>query len=220
LMQMPTIPIFDAISTPIETRITTGFMRIGTAMRSKAWELAVTHGLTPTQVDILSLLSARGVALRLTTIAEQLAITPATASDAVATLVAKGLAGKERASDDRRAIAVCLTGAGTELSAEISEGGGLLDEALQSLGVAEQTQLLAMMVKLIRHLQEHGKVASSRMCVTCQHFEANRHPDTPMPHHCRLVGAAFGNVHLRLDCAEHSEAEAATLSRNWQAFAG
>jgi DNA-binding MarR family transcriptional regulator len=210
---------FDAISTPTESRIGTGFARIGTAMRSHAWELAVAHGLTPTQVEILALLGARSGPLRLSTIAEQLAITPATASDAVSTLVGKGLVDKEKALDDRRAVALGLSKAGVALAHTLSEGSGFLDKALSVLNPQEQAHLLHMMVKVIRTMQEHAQIPSSRMCVTCKYFDANRYPGADLPHHCKLVGSAFGDTHLRLDCPEHEDAEPVQAQRNWHAFA-
>ncbi|MFC5473618.1 MarR family winged helix-turn-helix transcriptional regulator [Paraherbaspirillum soli] len=217
---MFTSTTFDSISTPIESRIATSFARIGTAMRSQAWELAVANGLTPTQVDILALLAARSSPLRLSVIAEQLAITPATASDAVSTLVAKGLAEKGRDAEDGRAIALRLSASGAKLSATVAEASGFLGLAVQSLGQEEKTQLLRMMIKVIRNLQESGKIPTSRMCVTCKYFDANRYVGSTTPHHCNLVSAPMGVYHLRLDCPEHSEAEPLVANRNWLSFAG
>jgi DNA-binding MarR family transcriptional regulator len=209
---------FDDISTPLASRLSAGFLRIGTAVRSHAWEAAMAHGLTPTQADILALLAARDGALRLGLIAEQLAITPATASDAVNALVAKALVDKERAVDDGRAVALRLNAAGRKLVAAVAEGSAFLQDAVQALAPQEQAQLMHTMVKLIRTMQERGQIPVTRMCITCKYFDADRSPGSAKPHYCKLVGAPMGEQHLRLDCPEHDAADQEVASRNWRAF--
>lgn len=194
---------FDTNSAPIEQTIATGLARLATVMRSQAWARAFAEGMTPTQSDILTLLSTRQEALRLSVIAEQLAITPATASEAVSTLVGKGLVDKGRASDDRRAVALSLSRRGRELAAAGGDSGGLLAMSLLALTPDEQSTLLALIVKLIRNMQERGEISTARMCVTCSYYQP--HDDPQWPHYCNLVGAPFADRHLRLDCPEHVE---------------
>jgi len=210
---------FDIISVPLETRIATGFARINTAMRAKAWSQAAANGLTPTQADILHLLASRNVPLRLSAIAEQLAITPATASDAVAALVNKDLVEKGRASDDGRAIALKLTKTGARVAATVPDWTGFLGAAADTLSKEEQAQLLKMIIKMIRALQEKGEIPVNRMCVTCKHFGPNETGDPVTPHYCHFVKAPFGDQHLRLDCAEHEEADKPVQLRKWAIFA-
>lgn len=193
---------FDTISAPIEQTIATGLARIATVMRSQAWAKAFAEGITPTQSDILTLLSTRQEALRLSVIAEQLAITPATASEAVSTLVGKGLVEKGRASDDRRAVALSLSQRGKELAAAGGDSGGLLGMSLLALTPEEKSTLLALIVKLIRSMQERGEISTARMCVTCSYYRP--HDDPQWPHYCNLVKAPFADRHLRLDCPEHA----------------
>jgi DNA-binding MarR family transcriptional regulator len=95
--------IFDALSEPASERITAGLARIGLAIRSRAWKGAGTAGLTPTQAQVLALLRGRRQGLSLSAVAEALSVTAPTASDAVASLVAKGLLSKSRGAD-RRAV--------------------------------------------------------------------------------------------------------------------
>ena len=210
---------FDDISAPIETRIAHGFSRIATVVRSQAWERASANGMTPTQSDILTLLATRGTALRLSTIAEQLAITPATASDAVSSLDAKGLVKKTRAVDDGRALALILSDAGKKMVQELSAEEGILGEALKSLNKDDQTSLLVLMNKIIHTMQSQNDVAMARMCLTCRYFEANKTPEKASPHYCHLIRAPFGNTHLRLDCPEHEPQEnTPLLEKNTKIF--
>lgn len=211
---------FDNISVPIESRIAIGFARIGTALRSQAWEHAVAQGVTPTQADILSLLNARNGALRLSVIAEQLAITAATASEAVSTLVGKGLVEKVRAADDGRAVALTLTASGAAMADDVVGWGGFLMTAAATLDAGDKASLLRLLIKMIRAMQERGDIPAARMCVTCKYFEPNRAKNPALPHYCHFVKAPFGDRHLRLDCAEHESADSATMQRNWLAYAG
>lgn len=210
---------FDIISTPLETRIATGFARINTAMRAKVWSQAAANGLTPTQADILHLLASRNAPLRLSAIAEQLAITAATASDAVTALVNKNLVEKGRASDDGRAIALKLTKTGARVAVTVPDWTGFLGAAADTLSKEEQAQLLKMIIKMIRALQEKGEIPVNRMCVTCKYFGPNETGDQGTPHYCHFVKAPFGDQHLRLDCAEHEEAEKSVQLRKWAIFA-
>jgi DNA-binding MarR family transcriptional regulator len=211
---------FDDISVPIESRIAIGFARIGTAMRGKAWERSVAQGVTPTQADILALLGARGSALRLSLIAEQLAISAATTSDAVSTLVSKGLVEKARAADDGRAVALSLTPAGAAMATDVASWSGFLAAAATTLDAADKASLLRLLIKLIRAMQERGDIATMRMCVTCKYFDPHRYKNPTLPHYCHFVKAPFGDRHLRLDCAEHDAADSTTMQRNWAAYIG
>lgn len=78
---------FDA-SSAIEQHILIGLEKIGLALKSQSWQDAGQQGLTPTQGQILALLIDKGDAgMRLSEVAKHLAVTAATASDAVTSLV-------------------------------------------------------------------------------------------------------------------------------------
>jgi DNA-binding MarR family transcriptional regulator len=87
---------FDA-SSAIEQHILIGLEKIGLALKSQSWQDAGQQGLTPTQGQILALLIDKGnTGIRLSEVAKHLAVTAATASDAVTSLVDKGLVQKTR----------------------------------------------------------------------------------------------------------------------------
>lgn len=177
-------------------------------MRSQAWSRATAEGITPTQGDILALLHSRTAALRLSDIALELAITPATASDAVSTLVTKGLVEKVRASQDRRALALSLTRKGVELASSVSASENFLAQVLQSLDGEDKLALLGLIVKVIRSMQDRGDIPATRMCLTCDYYAANPDKDPDRPHYCKLVKAPFADKHVRLDCPDHAAGEA------------
>ncbi|MDJ0704511.1 MAG: MarR family transcriptional regulator [Leptolyngbyaceae cyanobacterium MO_188.B28] len=143
--------------------------------------------------------------VRLSEVAKGLASSSATASDAVSALVKKGLVSREQAADDRRAIAIRLTSQGQKQAEQAASWPDFLLSAVEELSQEEQTVFFRALTKMIRKLQEQGKISPSRMCVTCQYFRAHVYDDPDRPHHCDLVNAPFGDRDLRLDCLEHQE---------------
>jgi DNA-binding MarR family transcriptional regulator len=201
---------------PLDARLVTGLSKIGLAMKSQAWSHAPAEGLTPTQAQILVLLRDRSDGARLSTIAEALGITAPTASDAVASLVAKKLVVRGRDKDDARAARFSLSRGGAESAARVSAWPDFLQKAVGTLDAAEQAVFLRALVKMIRTLQEAGDIPVQRMCVDCRFFRPHAHPDSrDRPHHCTFVDAPFGEHHIRIDCADHETAAIEQRNHQW-----
>lgn len=219
-MERPPVD-FDTISEPLEVHVSTGLAKIGAALKARAWKGAGPARLTPTQGQALTLLRGEPQGLRLSTLARSLAITPATASDAVASLTAKGFVVRGVEAANRRAAAFALTPEGAALADEVATWPDFLARATGTLDASEQTVLYRALVKMIRALQEAGDIPVQRMCVSCRYFRPNVRPDDPQrPHVCAFVGAPFGDRHLRLDCREQEQASAAERDALWRNFAG
>ncbi|SKB13882.1 Transcriptional regulator [Planktothrix sp. PCC 11201] len=186
-----------------EQRILVGLSKISLALKSQSWQDAGQQGLSPTQAQILSLLEANGSeGMRLSAVAKGLAVTPATASDAVRVLSEKGLVQKIRSPEDGRAIAITLTPKGKSTAAETSCWSDLFLDAVGELSELEQTVFLRGLIKMILKLQDAGQIPISKMCMTCRFFQANRYPNSDRPHHCNFVDAPFGDRNLHLECPE------------------
>jgi DNA-binding MarR family transcriptional regulator len=210
---------FDDVGEPLARRLAAGLSKIGMALRAKAWEGSEASGLTPTQGQILAFLRAREPAgARLTAIAEALAVTPQTTSNAVAALIEKALLSREADATDGRAVRLRLTRAGRRAATRAAQWPDFLLGAIDALTPGEQEIFLRGLVKMIRSLQERGEIPVSRLCVSCRFFRPYAHADAAAPHHCAFVDAPFGDRHLRLDCADHAPAEAALAAANWSAF--
>ncbi len=202
--------------------ILTGLAKIGMVLRSEQWHRTETRGVTPTQAQILVHLAARGAA-RVTAIADEIAVTQPTASDAVAALVRKGLVTKSPDPDDARAARLQATADGARMAKDLAVWPDVLLAAAHALDAVEQAAFLKGLTKMIRALQVQGAIPVQRMCATCRFFRPNVHDDPATPHHCAFVNAAFGDAALRLDCGEHeaaSEAEAATAWRRFVSAEG
>lgn len=210
--------IFDAISEPIAKRVTAGLAKIGLVLKSRAWKGAGAAGVTPTQAEALALLREAPKGMRLGALAGLLGVSAPTASDAVNTLVGKGLTVKEP-GPDKRSVALKLTPEGEAIADRTAEWPGFLARAVDELEATEQAALLRSLVKLIRTLQENGDIPPQRMCVTCRYFRPYAHADALVPHHCTYVDAPFGDRHLRLNCAEQEDALPDWKQAAWERFA-
>jgi DNA-binding MarR family transcriptional regulator len=200
------------------TRIVSALSRIGSVLRSGMWEFATGENLNPAQADILQLLHSRAQGVRLTWVAHQLSISAASASDSVTALVAKGLVRKVRALDDGRAMDLHLTEEGRQMAQRIAGATGFADEAVAGLSPQAQEQLLGGLLQVIGQLQKTERFPELRACLTCKHFQADRHTDAAAPHHCGLVDAPLSVAMLRIDCPDHVAADPAQQLKNWQAL--
>lgn len=216
-MDNPTPSVWN--DTPsVQERIVSAIGRIATVMRGGMWQFATQEGLNPAQAEMLQLLLSRRDGVRLSWLAQQLAISPASASDSVAALVNKGLVQKARAADDGRAVALLLTQAGVELAQRASQSLQFAGNAVGALPAATQEALLAGLLQLIGQLQRNDRFPEIRACLSCRHFQPNRYNNADAPHHCGLVDAPLPVRLLRLDCPEHEAADATVQRDNWQAL--
>lgn len=217
---MKTRPSSVWSSTPATNeRIVTGISRIAAALRAAVWQFATSEGLNPTQVEILERLLARSEGVRLSWLAQQLGVSSASASDSIASLVAKGLVEKNVMPSDGRAVALKLTAAGRTLAAKFSEAMAFAFDAVAELPQQTQEALFTSLLGMMGKLQQADRFPEIRACATCKHFAAHAHPDEKAPHHCRLVDAPLTSSLLRLDCPEHEPASAAAARRNWKQIA-
>lgn len=157
--------------------------------------------------------------MRLAALAKLLGISAPTASDAMNSLVAKGLVAK-KPGPDRRSISLVLTPEGHATADRTREWPDFLAEAVDTLPAGEQADLLRGLVKVVRSLQVKGDIPLQRMCVSCQFFQPYVHDDRINPHHCAYVDAPFGDRHLRLNCAEHQTGTVEEQDAAWQRFTG
>jgi hypothetical protein len=149
-------------------------------------------------------------------LAGHLGVRQPTVTGSVIALERKGLVRRQADPADARATIVKVTPEAVAQPAAAVPS--LAAAALADLSEAEQASLLKTLIKLIRSLQLRHAIPPQRICVTCKYFRPNVHPEAAEPHHCAFVDAPFGNRALRLDCAEHGQAGAPEMARNWNAF--
>jgi DNA-binding MarR family transcriptional regulator len=199
---------------PLPLRIVHGLTKISLALKAGGFSAASQAGLSPTQAQILVLLATSPPA-RLSELAGRLAITPATASDAVRALAAKGLLRRDADPSDGRALALAPTARGRRLAGQLAHWPDFLAGAVEALASAEQVVFHRALIKMIRALQENGRIPAARMCVNCVYFRPNVHSNAAAPHHCDYVDAPFGDGDLRIDCPDFSPAAGDSAWRTW-----
>jgi len=210
-----TPPTLD--SPPLDRRIAAGLHKLGLALKHQTWGQANEQGLSPTQGQILAVLATDG-ALSATEVADRLGIGLPTVSEAVTTLVDKGLVRRTPDTRHPRAKLLRLTAAGTRQSTRSRAWPEFLTQAVSSLTHTEQATLLTALMKMIRTLQVQGQIPVSRMCATCIHFRPNVHRGDA-PHHCGFVDAPMAAAQLRLDCGDHAPALEEQQHTTWARFA-
>lgn len=207
--------------TPAATRIAQALTKIGIALKATAWQGSERSGLTPTQGQALGLLTRQGMeSPRMRDLAEELGVTPASASEVVTALVKKGLLRKVKDAADGRSTRVKLTTRGKRAAEDAASWGDFLSEAASWLPPEHAGVMVESLLRMIKLMQDDGRIAAARMCPTCVHFRAFQHTDAQRPHHCALLNSALGCEHLRVDCDEHVAMDAAKEKETWARFVG
>lgn len=186
------------------------------AIRHAQWAASGRRGLTPTQSQILGIVAGSRAPLGVKAVAAHLAVTMGTASEAVATLVNKGLLRKGADKADGRAVALRLTPRGRRKAA--SQWPEAVMGAADAMPEPERAMLLRGLVGMVRSMQARGMVPTSRMCVECRYFRPNEYPGKPRLHHCLYIDGPIGDADLRIDCAEMEPAAAPGRDRLWEVF--
>ncbi|MBW0105562.1 MarR family winged helix-turn-helix transcriptional regulator [Pseudonocardia sp. KRD291] len=132
---------------------------LAVAARSLA---AVDEDVTLPQYRTLVVLAQYG-ARRPADLAASLAVTPSTATRMCDRLVAKGLIDRERADDDRRAVAVALTRDGEDLVRNVT--GHRREELGRLLGAMPQDRRQAVVEGLRSFSEAAGEVAETEWAV-------------------------------------------------------
>lgn len=210
------LPVFETTSEPLDHRIAIALHKLGLAMKQQTWLLASGEGLSPTQGQILSVLSLEGPKNG-TELSAKLGVTLPTISDSVRALAEKELVAKKRDPRHPRASLIALTAAGRARAAKARTWPDFLAAATSPLSESEQEVFLGALMKMICMLQESGQVPTNRMCATCTYFRPNVH-DGRLPHHCAFVDSPMATKDLRLDCPDHNEADEADRAQILKRF--
>lgn len=199
---------FERQAGSVERRLLTGLLRVGVAFKTDSNREAGSVGLSPLQGQVLSCLLRTPRELRLSDLADEIGVRPATASEAVKALETKRLLRKKPSSQDGRALALVLTASGRRMATECSAWPDFLLASLAALSAADQEILLRVLVGIVRDLQRDGRIRVARVCPSCRFFRPNAHAGEARPHHCEFADSAFGDRHLRVDCTDWQAADA------------
>jgi len=176
--------------------------QLAALVRAQSWRSAGTPSLSPTQAAVLRMLHAAPEGLRAGRMAARLAVSPASLSDSLRTLAAKGWLVRLADAQDRRASRWCLTAAGKPLAQQLaapSIGAALLMEGLDADDLGA---LLRVTQLVVAQAQRQGLADGLRTCLGCGHFRPYASGERSAPHLCDFTGQPFGDPQLRVDCPE------------------
>ncbi|MEO1049230.1 MAG: MarR family transcriptional regulator [Bacteroidota bacterium] len=190
--------------TSIDSKLFATIEKLGEVVRSLQWEKAKKLKLSPLQLQTLIFLKNHKAALRKPAlIAEEFSVTKATVSDAIKSLLQKGLIIKEADPEDSRSTFIHLSAKGEELSQELEQYPNSVLASINELSQANKETLLAEHLKLISSVQKAGIISSPRMCFSCKFYEG----DSENKHFCQLLKQKLALKDLRIDCVEHELSE-------------
>ena len=206
-------------SDPLIVRLREGLERIAFVLRADLWTLAGQSGLNPSRAQVLNLLASRPDGMRAKDVAAFLSVSAASMTDTLSALARKELVTREADLSNARAVRVRPTETGRILGERIAQSSTQVSEALATLSVSAQAELLLTQITLIRQLQRAGAIPLQRMCVSCRYFRPRTYPASAKLHHCAFIDAPIGDGDLRLDCMEHETADSDLQDANWETFA-
>lgn len=195
----------------VESKIIAALERLSQVFRFLLWEKAKTQKLSPIQIQFLIYLYYHAPQLcRVSQLAKEFRLTPATVSDAIASLEKKKLLYRQPWEQDGRIMTLGLTSAGREVALEVASWADVLKKYLPQISPAEKESVMQFLLQLIESLQKAGIISVARMCFSCRFFQPNIHPDSGAPHHCQLMDKPLMVRELRLDCPEYEAASGET----------
>ncbi|MEQ1706131.1 MAG: MarR family winged helix-turn-helix transcriptional regulator [Rickettsiales bacterium] len=184
----------------ILAKMVAGIERLSTVFRAALWEEAKHYNLSPLQVQILLFVAFHNHnQCNITGIAKEFAVTKATVSDAVKTLLEKKLLEKN-ATDDARGFLLSLTESGRNSVDRLSGLTDYFNNSLSHVPEAEISKIWEGILLLVGHLQK-TEIIPVRMCFSCQHFGKDHNEGAP--HYCHLMQKPLAINEVRIDCPEH-----------------
>jgi DNA-binding MarR family transcriptional regulator len=150
--------VLEKQAEPLANQVTTGLIKIGLAVKSRTRREAGAHRISPTQGQILAFLQSRhGRPTTLSAIAREMALTSATASEAVRALEKKGLVRKVRGAIDARSVFITLSAKGRRKAAQTAAWSDFLTVAVETLTPAEREAILRTLTKVVQALPPSDK---------------------------------------------------------------
>ena len=180
--------------------------RLAGLFRLLLWDEGKREKLSPIQIQFLIFLEGRARELRtVSRLAREFNLTKATVSDAIKTLVAKGLVEKRTSEQDGRIVTLLLTAGGRRAAARLRGWSDPVKARLLACPAGAREDAALFLMDLIRSLQASGVIKVARMCLGCANFRRDAAPGSERPHRCALTGKSIGSADLRTDCRSYEE---------------
>ncbi len=189
---------------PLPDKIVASLERLSRVFRILLWDLATETGLSPIQIQFVLYLKDQPRAhRRVSVLAREFGLTRATVSDAVSTLVRKGLVAKEASTTDKRVAHLALTAEGRKLARRFAGWQERMVDKVRGFDPMTLETVFLFLQETIIGLQRDGTVARAHMCLGCEHFRPGASGDPARPHLCALTRTPLGVPDLKVDCPIH-----------------
>lgn len=194
-------------SLSIESKIAYLLERVSVVYKVLLWNLAKEQKLTPLQIQIMLFINNR-ITEECTpsNISMDLQITKATLSDAVKTLIKKGLIKKISFHKDRRSALLILTHRGRNLVKRIEGIGDTLAAHIRDLNTQEKEYALLFLIRLINSLYYSGLIKIARICPTCKFFikdTKSGEDGLKARHICSLTDTEITDTSINVNCPKY-----------------
>jgi DNA-binding MarR family transcriptional regulator len=187
--------------TDLDARLVLSLQRLSDMLKAMQWEQARLLGITPLQLQILLFVGYHSPAVnKAAHIAAELQVSRPTISDAVGTLVTKGLLEVHANERDRRSFSLVLTATGKEMLEKAGEYMRQIEALLDNKSAQEKTVLYQAVYSIIAGLITPDKGGVQRMCYNCAHYNGNK----KRQHECMFLKKRLLSAELQLDCMYHS----------------
>jgi DNA-binding MarR family transcriptional regulator len=190
----------------LDRRLADALDRLGRALHVAGRHEAGRHQLSPLQARVLQRLAAPGStgSWRVKELARELDVGVPTMSEAVVTLVAKGLVSRRPDPADGRANTLGCTVRGRAVARRLDQPADVLVPALTDMAATDKATALGLILDLIADLVEREVIDVARTCTTCRFFQRDGGPDRQHPHRCALLAIPLATAELRIDCPDHA----------------
>lgn len=195
-----------------------GLDQLAGLVRAQAWRGEAGAPLPPTQAQVLRMLATATQGLRARQLADRLSVSPASLSDSLKAMEAKGWIRRTADAGDRRAWVVRLSRTGRGLATRLQHPAQGMAGLLKGLEGEDVGALLRVTQLLVAEAQRQGLATGLRTCLGCRFFQPFAGVTPGQPHVCGFIGAPFGDADLRTDCAEQSPADDDLLAVNLERF--
>ncbi|HVJ36493.1 MAG TPA: MarR family transcriptional regulator [Stenotrophomonas sp.] len=176
--------------------------QLAALVRAQSWRGEGKPALPPTQAAVMRMLYAAPEGLRAGRMAAQLSLSPASLSDSLRALAAKGWLARSADVADRRASRWCVTPAGQALARQLAAPSVGAASLMQTLDADDLGALLRVTQLLVAQAQRRGLADGLRTCLGCGYFRPYASGQAGAPHWCDFTRQPFGDPQLRVDCAE------------------
>ncbi|HYG05849.1 MAG TPA: MarR family transcriptional regulator [Stenotrophomonas sp.] len=195
-----------------------GLEQLAALVRAQSWRRDGTPPLPPTQGAVLKSLLAAPSGMRATQLAERLSVSAASLSDSLKALERKGWLQREPDPLDRRASRLRLSATGHALAQQLSQPDRGMAALMGELDESDLAALLRASQLMVRQAQRQGLATGLRTCLGCRFFQPFASADARRPHLCDFTRQPFGDLELRVDCAEQEPADATQSAASLERF--